>query len=312
MSGREKRVLGRTGLSVSTLGFGAAPIGLLETEQQRVAAILNTLLDEGVNLIDTAASYAGSEEAIGKAIAHRRDEYILVSKCGQAFDDLPGEKWSAELILATVDRALKRLQTDCLDVMLLHSCSLATFQRGEALAALVKAREAGKIRFAGYSGDNEAVAVAAAHPDVTVVETSINLADQANISGLLPVAREHNVGVIAKRPIANAAWKPQSEQPGFYGDYAKTYHERFAAMGLKLEDLGLPVEEQDWASVALRFTLSQPGVHTAIIGTTNPDNARRNLEAAALGQLPPATLQQIVTAYAQAQGESGESWEAQT
>jgi len=306
-----KRTLGRTGFEVSTLGFGAAPIGLLETEQQRVAGILNTLLDEGVNLIDTAASYAGSEEAIGKAVAHRRDEYVLVSKCGQEFDDLPGAKWSEQLILATVDRALKRLQTDCLDVMLLHSCSLATFERGEAIGALAKAREAGKIRFAGYSGDNEAVAVAAAHPEVAVVETSINITDQANIAGLLPVARQNNVGVIAKRPIANAAWKELSEQPGFYSDYAKTYHERFKAMGLSLEDLGVD-DGEDWASVALRFTLSQPGVHTAIIGTTNPDNARRNLEVSERGPLSDDALQKIAEAFARAEKESGENWEAQT
>ncbi len=306
-----KRTLGRTGFEVSTLGFGAAPIGLLETEQQQIANILNSLLDEGVNLIDTAAAYAGSEEAIGKAVAHRRDEYVLVSKCGQEFDDLPGGKWSEELILATVDRALKRLQTDCLDVMLLHSCSLATFERGEAIGALAKAREAGKIRFAGYSGDNEAVAVAAAHPEVAVVETSINITDQANIAGLLPVARQNNVGVIAKRPIANAAWKELSEQPGFYSDYAKTYHERFKAMGLSLEDLGVD-DGEDWASVALRFTLSQPGVHTAIIGTTNPDNARRNLEASERGPLSDDALQKIAEAFARAEKESGENWEAQT
>ncbi len=306
-----KRTLGRTGLDVSVLGFGAAPIGLLETEQQQITTILNELLDEGVNLIDTAASYAGSEEAIGKAVSHRRDEYVLVAKCGQEFDGLPGEEWSEEVILATVDRALKRLQTDCLDVMLLHSCSLEIFELGEALGALVKAREAGKIRFAGYSGDNEAVAVAAAHPDVAVVETSINITDQANIHGLLPVARQNNVGVIAKRPIANAAWKELSEQPGFYSDYAKTYHERFKAMGLTLEDLGVEGDE-DWASVALRYTLSQPGVHTAIIGTTNPANARRNLEAAHGGPLSDEALQKIGDAFARAEKESGEKWEAQT
>ena len=67
------------------------------------------------------------------------------------------------------------------DVMLLHSCDLATLQKGEALGALVKARDAGKIRFAGYSGDNEAAAWAAAHPDIAVLETSISIADQRNI-----------------------------------------------------------------------------------------------------------------------------------
>lgn len=303
---------GKTGLSVSALGFGAAPIGLLKTEQERVASIVNRLLDVGVNLIDTAAAYAGSEEALGQAIGHRRDATILVSKCGQKFDDLPGEAWSPETITATVDRALRRLQTDHLDVMLLHSCGMDVLQKGEALGALVKAREAGKIRFAGYSGDNETVAYAATLPDVAVIETSINFVDQANIEGLLPVAREHGVGVIVKRPIANAAWKPLDDQPGFYRDYTKTYHERFGALGLRMEDLGLDEATTDWSQVALRFTLSQPGVHTAIIGTTNPDNARHNIEAASQGALPDETVQKIKEAFQKAQSASGEVWKAQT
>lgn len=303
---------GKTGLSVSVLGFGAAPVGLLKTEQERVASLLNMLLDEGVNLIDTAAGYAGSEEAIGKAVAHRRDEYVLVSKCGQSFEDLPGAAWSPEVITATIDRALKRLQTDHLDVMLLHSCGMDVLQKGEALGALAKAREAGKIRFAGYSGDNENVADAATLPDVAVVETSVNFVDQANIEGFLPLALERGIGVIAKRPVANAAWKSLDEQPGFYRDYAKTYHERFQQMGLRLEDLGLGDEVTDWSQVALRFTLSQAGVSTAIIGTTNSDNARRNIETANQGALPTEALQKINAAYQEAQQKSGETWAAQT
>ncbi|RYX82333.1 aldo/keto reductase [bacterium] len=303
---------GKTGLSVSALGFGAAPIGLLKTEQDKVASIVNTLLDMGVNLIDTAAGYAGSEEALGNAVGHRRDEYILVSKCGRKSDDLPGEDWSPEVITATVDRALRRLKTNHLDVMLLHSCGLDVLQKGEALEALVKARDAGKIRFAGYSGDNETVAYSAALPDIAVIETSINLVDQANIEGLLPLTREYGIGVIAKRPVANAAWKSLDDQPGFYRDYAKTYHDRFKMMGLKLESLGLGEEVTDWAQVALRYTLSQEGVHTAIIGTTNPDNAQSNIEAANQGPLPKEALQKINDAFKEGQGLADETWKAQT
>jgi aryl-alcohol dehydrogenase-like predicted oxidoreductase len=300
---------GQTGLDVAPLGFGAAPIGLLETEQQRVSNILNQLLDVGVNLIDTAAAYAGSEEAIGKAVSHRRSEMVLVSKCGQAFDDLPGEAWSAELVSATIDRALKRLQTDHLDVMLLHSCDLETLKKGEALQALVQAKVAGKIRHVGYSGDNETVSYAAGLPEIEVIETSINIVDHANIEGLLPIARKNNLGVIAKRPIANTAWKPIDQHQGMYRDYAKTYVERFAAMALSAKDLGF--EESDWPEIALRFTLSQPGVSTAIIGTTNPDNAMRNIKAADKGPLPAEVLEKIKAAFQAAQSAGGDKWEAQ-
>src|SRR4030095_3893816 len=111
-----------------------------------------------------------------------------------------------------VDRSLSKLKVDRIDVMLLHSCDLATLKKGEAIGALVKARDAGRIAHAGYSGDNEAVAWAAAHPDIAVVETSINIADQVNINGALSVAQKHNLGVLAKRPIANAAWKNINDQ----------------------------------------------------------------------------------------------------
>jgi aryl-alcohol dehydrogenase-like predicted oxidoreductase len=302
-----RRRFGKTGLEVSVLGFGAAPVGYLQIEQDRISRILNQLLDDGANLIDTAAIYEGSEEAIGQAISHRRDEYVLVSKCGPEFPDLPGKWWSEQLLLATIDRSLKRLKTDHIDVMLLHSCDLETFQRGEALGALIKAREAGKIRFAGYSGDNEAAAAAAAHPEVAVIETSINITDQCNIDAVLPAARQHNVGVIAKRPIANVAWKPLESQRGLYKDYAKSYHERFKAMGLKLEDLALDTDA-DWAEVALRFTLAQDGVHSAIIGTTNPDNAKRNVEIAKMPPLPEAAIRQIREAFAAAEMKSGAKW----
>ena len=294
----ERRPFGRTGLSVSVLGFGGAPIGFLQTDRDRAATILSFLLDHGVNLIDTAASYQGSEELIGQAIGQRRDDYVLVSKCGQKVPGVEGQDWSVQLISETVDRSLKRLRTDRLDVMLLHSCSLDVLQRGEALGALAKARDAGKIRFAGYSGDNDAAAYAATLIDVAVIETSINIADQANIERVLPAARKNDVGVIAKRPIANAAWKSPERQPGMYKSYAEPYTQRLRKMNLSPADFGLAGDSDSaWPELALRFTLGFPEVHSAIIGTTNPDNARRNFDAAGRGPLPPEAVAKIRAAF---------------
>jgi aryl-alcohol dehydrogenase-like predicted oxidoreductase len=295
-----KVTFGKTGLSVSQLGFGAAPIGYLKTAQDRVANILNLLLDAGVNVLDTAASYLGSEELIGNSVGHRREQYVLISKCGQSFPDLPGKEWSAQVIAATVDRALKRLKTNHLDVMLLHSCDLSVLKQGEAVGALAKAREAGKIRHAGYSGDNEAAGYAAGLADIAVIETSVSVADQMNLDTVLPLARKHNIGVIAKRPIANAAWKEPSDQPGFYGNYAAEYHRRLKEMKLDPAALGIPgPPEQAWPELAIRFTLSQPGVHTAIIGTTKPANARANIAAAEKGPLPAQIIDKIRAAFHQ-------------
>jgi aryl-alcohol dehydrogenase-like predicted oxidoreductase len=115
---------------------------------------------------------------------------------------------------------------------------------------------------------------------------------------------------LAKRPIANAAWKDIRQQPGMYQNYAATYTERFKQMGLTAASLGFA--DSDWPEVALRFTLSQPGVHCAIIGTTNPDNARANLAAAEKGALPEDVVRKIRDAFARAEKASGQAWTGQT
>ena len=125
----EKRKFGNTGLEVTPLGFGGAPIGMLETDEERSAGVLNLLLDSGINLIDTAASYHGSEEMIGKTISHRREEFILVSKCGGEIKECDDPAWSPALITKTIERSLQRLKTDRLDVMLLHTCDLDTLKK---------------------------------------------------------------------------------------------------------------------------------------------------------------------------------------
>jgi aryl-alcohol dehydrogenase-like predicted oxidoreductase len=306
-----KVTFGKTGLAVSVLGFGAAPIGYLDTDRQRVARILNLLLDSGVNLIDTAANYPGAEEAIAATVGGRRDQFVVVSKCGTKLPDLDEPAWSAANVTKTVERSLRRLNTDRLDVMLLHSCDQGTLRKGEALGALVKARDAGKVRFVGYSGDNEAAQYAASLPDVAVVQTSVNLADQSNIDRVLPAARTHQIGIMAKRPIANAAWKDIAEQPGMYQSYAATYTERLAKMRLDPASLGFTgPRDAAWSELALRFTLSQPGIHTAIIGTTNPDNARANLAAAEKGPLPADVVNKVRGAF-KAADPSG-AWNGQT
>ena len=260
-----------------------------------------------MNLIDTAACYYGSEEAIGRAVSERRDEFILVSKCGHTIDegdDRPD--FSPEVIRESIDRSLQRLRTDRLDVILLHSCDLAVLEEGSAIDAIVEARNAGKVRFVGYSGDNEAAAWACEHPEIAVLQTSISICDQVNIETALPVAQRNNIAVMAKRPIANAAWKSRSEQYERYRNYAEPYHERFRAMNLDgsvFEDFGFGAggnANDLWAEVALRFTLSIPGVHVAIVGTTRPEHVRSNIEYAARGPLPDGLIERLRSAFREA------------
>lgn len=306
----KKIPFGKTGFDVSALGFGAAPAAYLKADTDRAVRVINTLLDQGLNLLDTATSYPGSQEFLGEHFADRRADYIFVSKCGQKVQGCDASAWTPEVITYSVDLALRQLRTDHLDVMLLHSCDLKVLQAGDAVGALVKARDAGKIRFLGYSGDNEAATYAAGLAEVAVIETSVNIVDQVNLDGVVPVAQKNNVGVIAKRPIANACWKELTAQPGMYQRYAATYTDRLSRMKLAPADLGFSGDPADiWPEIALRFTLSQPGVSTAIVGTTNPENARKNLEIADKGPLPDAAVQRLRDAFRQA---ADSSWTGQT
>lgn len=294
----EKRTLGKTGLQVSELGFGSAPAAFLKTQAAAAATMINTLLDRGINFIDTATMYPDSEAFIGEHLASRRSDYILTSKVGHRMPGSNAAPFTPELVAFAVDRALSLMKTDHIDVMLLHSCDLDTLKKGDALGALQTAKDAGKLKFIGYSGDNEAAAYAASLAQVDVIETSINFADQRNIELALPVCVKNNVGVIAKRPIGNACWKPIDAQPGFYKNYASEYTKRFAAMNLKPTELGFLGDPNEiWPEIALRFTLSQPGISTAIVGTTNPDNALRNIAIAEKGPLPEAVVNALRTAF---------------
>jgi len=303
----EYTTFGRTGLKVSRIAFGAGPIGYLESSEADAGAILNLLLDRGVNVIDTAASYLGSEELIRKAVGARREDYILLSKCGRRVDGMKGEDWSAEVVTQTVDRSLRRLGTDHLDVMLLHTCDLETLKKGEALGALLKARDAGKIRFAGYSGDNAAAAYAVGLPGVDVLMCSASICDQVNLDEGIAAAAREGTAVIVKRTVANGAWKPQDDQKGIYRDYVKPYMDRFAAMALDPRELGFSGPEA-WMEIALRFTLSLEGAHVLSIGTTKAANATANLDLLEKGPLAPSAVARIRAAFREAQAKAGVPW----
>src|SRR5262245_27305747 len=129
----DKIAFGSTGLMVSRLGYGSANIAYLHTDPKQSADMIRRLLDAGINVLDTAASYPGSEKFIGEHLSDRRSDYVLVSKLGQGIPESEAPAWSEKLVLDTIDRALRSLQTDRIDVMLLHSCDLETLKKGDAL-----------------------------------------------------------------------------------------------------------------------------------------------------------------------------------
>lgn len=286
----ERRAFGKTGMQVSVLGFGGAEIGFEGASDETVTKVLNEALDAGLNVIDTAECYNDSEEKIGRAVSHRRGDYHLFTKVGHEHGLGKGEDWSEASILRTVERALKRLKTDALDLVQLHSCSMAVLRKGEATGALEKARAAGKTRFIGYSGDGVNALVAIESGRFDALQTSISIADQQVLADVLPAAAARGMGVIAKRPVANAVWRHETMVTN---PYQQPYWKRLRE--LQYEFCRKPLGEA--VATALRFTLSQPGVHTAIVGTTKPGRYAQNAAAAALGPLPRAEVDAIMARW---------------
>ncbi|MFQ6019004.1 MAG: aldo/keto reductase [Kiloniellaceae bacterium] len=288
----EKRQLGKTDMYVSVLGFGGAEIGFENAPPQSVTRLLNDAIDAGLNVIDTAECYEHSEELIGHAAAGRREEYYLLTKCGHpaGYDT---EDWRPASLLHTIERSLRRLQTEYLDLIQLHSCSEAELRRGDAIEALQQARDRGYTRYIGYSGDGMAArhAVECGHFDT--LQVSINIADQESLELVVPPAREHQIGVIAKRPIANVTWKCRQKPED---EYYQTYWERLR----KLDYDFLRADMQAAVATALRFTLAVPGVHTAIVGTAKPGRWSQNAAMLAAGPLPADEFESIRTRWAEA------------
>ena len=121
----EYRTLGKTGLRVSEVGYGAAQIGNINMPEDRVEEVLNAVLDAGINFIDTAAMYGQSEARIGKFISSRRDEFILATKCGDYVGETDGQyhivrDYSRDGILRTIDQSRKKLNMDVIDIVQFH------------------------------------------------------------------------------------------------------------------------------------------------------------------------------------------------
>jgi aryl-alcohol dehydrogenase-like predicted oxidoreductase len=285
---------------VSVLGFGGSEIGYERASAATVSRLLGRALDAGLTVIDTAECYERSEALIGQALGARRQECLLFTKCGHP-DGWGSGNWRPASLLGSIERSLQRLATDHVDLVQLHSCTQAVLERGDAIAALQTARQRGLTRFIGYSGDGPAARYAVESGAFDTLQTSISIADQEPLHLTLPLAVERDMGVIAKRPIANAAWLA-TRRPSA-GAYEHEYWRRLRALDYPF------LSERDSVGTALRFTLSAPGVHTAIVGTAKPGRFEDNARQVARGVLSEAEFAAVRARWAEV---ADRSWVGQT
>jgi hypothetical protein len=248
--------------------------------------------------------YGNSEEKIGRSLRGRRHRFLIGTKCGRCLpprsnpnglivrlqrkfkcslgleEDYESLDWHPRSLEWSIHRSLRRLKTDYIDLLFLHSCSERTLQKPEVLEVLFRARKSGKVRFIGYSGERPALLFAIQSGQFQAVQISLNIADQDAIETILPLTTREGLGVIAKRPLANSLWKSaQRPDPVRYPHYQE-YWERLQQLRYNF----LP--DNRASEIGLRFALSIPGAHSAIPGTTNPDHLLENARYAAEGPLP--------------------------
>ena len=284
MADLPKRTLGRTGLEVTMLGYGAmelrgAPRGR-DVPEVQAETILNAVLDAGINYIDTSIDYGLSEERIGRYIAHRRDEYYLASKCGclvGAPSAPRGERsphlFTRENIVAGVEQSLARMRTDHLDVVQFHSSpSRRALVDDGALDALLELRDAGKVRFIGMSGTFPHLTEHIAMGVFDVFQIPYSAVEREHEAAIAAAARGE-AGIVIRGGAAKGAPAPDKQTGMQWQRWRRT----------GLDDLlqGMtPVE------FVLRFTFSHPDMDTTIVGTVNPAHLDANLAALREGPLP--------------------------
>ena len=281
----EKTTLGRTGVEVTKLGFGAMEIrgpriwGGRPVTDKEAETILNAVLDSGINFIDTAYDYGRSEEFIGRFISHRRSEYFLATKCGCTVinagdhDETP-HVWTRENLLHNIDISLSRMKTDYVDLWQLHNPSVDQVESGQLVEVMKEVQQSGKVRFIGISS--------------TLVHITHYIESGAFDSFQIPYSaleRAHE-DVISKAAAAGAGTIIRGGvgrgEPGVGLGNADRWETWNKADLDELLDEG-----ESRTAFLLRFTLSHPSMNTTIVGTKNPAHLAENLRIAQKGPLAP-------------------------
>jgi aryl-alcohol dehydrogenase-like predicted oxidoreductase len=286
-----KSTLGRTGLQVTRLSYGAMEVrgsriwgGRPVTEQQ-AETILNAVLDQGINFIDTANDYGRSEEFIGKYLSRRRDEYTLATKCGctvvrrdENTDDTP-HVWTRDNLFRGLNESLQRMKTDHIDIMQLHNPPVEETEKNHLVDALKEMQQQGKVRF---------ISISTTLPHLPeYLKWGVFDTFQIPYSALerdheewISKARQAGIGTIIRGGVA------RGEAGVGLGNQDRW--KKFEEAGL--DELREPGESR--TAFLLRYTLSHPYVDTTIVGTLYPDHLRENVDAAKKGPLPAKTYEE--------------------
>ena len=312
------RTLGKTGYSVSEIGFGAWAIGGTwgTVDDEESMAALHAALDAGVDFFDTADVYGDgrSERLIARLRREREEPFTVATKAGRRLDPHVADGYTKANIEAFVDRSLENLETECLDLVQLHCPPTEVYYRPELFAGMDELVTAGKIRHYGVSVEKvEEALKAIEYENVASVQIIFNAFRQRPAGLFFREAKARNVGVICRVPLASGMLTGKLDaDSSFESDDHRSFNrdgeafdkgETFSgvdyAAGLAAVDALRPrvPDGASMAQFALRWILEHDAVSTIIPGAKRPSQVRDNAAAAALPPLDAATMEAVRAVY---------------
>jgi aryl-alcohol dehydrogenase-like predicted oxidoreductase len=308
------RTLGKTGLQVSEIGYGAWGIGKsmwLGAQDEESTAALNRAIDLGLNFIDTALGYGDghSEKLVGEVVRSRSETVYVASKIPPKNMQWPAqagvraeEAFPADHVIACTERSLRHLGLETIDVQQFHVWSDEWVDQGDWLEGVRRLKEQGKMRHFGVSINDHQPANA-----IKLIETGLvdsvqviyNVFDQSPEDALLPACIKHNVGVIVRVALDEGGLtgritpdtvfdEGDFRNHYFKGDRKREVYERVRNIAA---DAG--IAEEDMAETALRFVLSHPAVSTVIPGMRSVRNVERNMPVGDGRGLPKEQVEKL-------------------
>ncbi|HEX3052948.1 MAG TPA: aldo/keto reductase [Aggregatilineaceae bacterium] len=305
------RELGRTGWKVSEVSFGAWAIGGAwgSVDDSESIAALHTALDQGVNFIDTADVYGDgrSEQLIARAFKERGERVHVATKAGRRLDPHVADGYNAANLTAFIERSLKNLETDCLDLVQLHCPPTEVYYRPEVFGALDDLMQAGKIRYYGVSVEKvEEALKAIEYPNVQTVQIIFNMFRHRPAELFFGEAMRRQVGILARVPLASGMLTGKmtrdtqfsADDHRLFNRHGESFDMGETFSGVDYEVALQAVEEirqlvppgASMAQFALKWILMFEPVTCVIPGAKRPSQAEDNIRAA---ELPPLTYEQI-------------------
>jgi aryl-alcohol dehydrogenase-like predicted oxidoreductase len=316
----EYRELGRTGWQVSALSFGAWAIGGTwgTVDDQESMAALHRALDRGVNFFDTADVYGDgrSERLLAQLRRERPEEFYIATKAGRRLNPHIAGGYTQENFTAFVERSLKNLETEALDLLQLHCPPTEVYYMPEVFGALDDLVSAGKLRYYGVSVEKvEEALKALEYPNVQSVQIIFNIFRQRPADLFFSEAQRRRVGIIARVPLSSGLLSGKFTRASMFApddhrafnrhgeefDRGETFSGLDYEVGLQAVEVLRPLVPRNWTmtQIALRWILMFPAVTCAIPGAKRPAQVEENLKAASLPSLSDETMAGIREIYNQ-------------